>query len=291
MRNIVPKIAAIQDLSGYGRCSLTVILPILACMGMQVCPVPTAVLSTHTGGFDTPVFEDLTGMLDSYIEHWKKLGLEFDCIYSGFLGNEEQIDKVLGFFSHFKKDKDTLIVVDPVMGDHGELYKTYNEIMQEKMKILVGQADVITPNWTEACFLLGKPYHLEGHSKEEIKEILRILGEMGPKVVVITGVVTDENKKVNVAYDKIRDIYWMVPFEEIPVSYPGTGDTFTSVLVGGLLKGDSLPIAISRATQFVEIAVRTTYGYGCDTREGILLEKVLTHLTTAFVPTDYFRLV
>ncbi|MEG0319837.1 MAG: bifunctional hydroxymethylpyrimidine kinase/phosphomethylpyrimidine kinase, partial [Niameybacter sp.] len=167
----IPRVAAIQDLSCFGRCSLSVIIPILSHMKVQVCPVPTAVFSTHTGGFGTPVKTDLTGMMHGLIEHWQEVGVQFDCIYSGFLSSAAQIEEVL-------------IVVDPVMGDHGKLYKTYNEKMQQKMKHLVERADVITPNWTEASFLLHRPYSIESITEEEIKSIVKALAEMGPRQIV-----------------------------------------------------------------------------------------------------------
>ena len=172
VHNIVPRVAAIQDISGFGRCSLTVIMPILACMGAQVCPVPTAILSTHTGGFTNMTFTDLTDEMEAYINHWKEIGLGFDYIYTGFLGNEKQIDTVIDFCEGFKRTGKECIVVDPVMGDNGKLYKTYNVVMQEKMRDLVAKADIITPNLTEAMFLLKKEYEARAFSDDEIKETL-----------------------------------------------------------------------------------------------------------------------
>lgn len=287
MRNIVPRVAAIQDISGFGRCSLTVIMPILSCMGIQVCPLPTAVLSTHSGGFNEMAFIDLTEGMKDYIKHWKSLNLSFDYIYTGFLGNEKQIDQVVDFCKHFKKTGEECIVVDPVMGDNGKLYKTYNEVMQEKMRHLVEIADIITPNVTEAMFLLKKEYAMRSYKDEEIKEILKALAQMGPKVVIITGILDKSNKKANIAYDTKQDIFWKIPYQEIAVHYPGTGDVFTSVLIGALIQGDSLPIAIERASRFISLAIRTTYGYCADTREGIMLEKVLPALLNKEIEANY----
>ncbi len=274
----IPRVAAIQDMSGIGRCSLTVIMPILACMGAQVCPLPTAVLSTHSGGFGEMAFTDLTQQMKPYIAHWKSLNLYFDYIYTGFIGNEEQIDLIIDFFKDFKRDNKQCIVVDPVMGDHGKLYRTYNLQMQQKMKGLVQQADIITPNLTEASFLLGRPYKLETQSEGELRQMLKALGDLGPKQVVITGAINAKGNKVNVAYDKEEDHYWEISYEEIPVSYPGTGDTFTSVLIGSLLQGMNLGEAISQATEFVFNAIRITYEEGTDAREGVLFEKILPQL-------------
>lgn len=287
MRNIVPRVAAIQDISGFGRCSLTVITPILSCMGVQVCPLPTAILSTHSGGFGEMAFMDLTEGMEGYIEHWKSLNLSFDYIYTGFLGNEKQIDKVVGFCKHFKRTGEEYIVVDPVMGDNGKLYKTYNSIMQEKMRHLVELADIITPNVTEAMFLLKREYIERTYKDNEIKEILKALAQMGPKVVIITGIIDESGKKANVAYDAKQDIFWKVPYHEMAVHYPGTGDAFTSVLIGALIQGDSLPMAIERASRFISLAIRTTYGYCTDTREGIMLEKVLPALFNRETEANY----
>lgn len=290
MRNIVPRVAAIQDISGFGRCSLTVIMPILSCMGLQVCPLPTAILSTHSGGFGNFAFQDLTDNMDAYIEHWKSLQLSFEYIYTGFLGNEKQIDRVADFCRSFKRTGKECIVVDPVMGDNGKLYSTYNEVMQMKMKELVTHADIITPNKTEMYFLLGKPYSDEPLNEAAIKENLKALAEMGPKVVIITGVTMLDGCKANVAYDSKQDIYWKVPYDEVPTHYPGTGDAFTSVLIGALSQGDSLPMAIDRATQFISLAIKTTYGYCSDNREGIMLEKVLPALFSHEISSNYMMM-
>ena len=288
MKNIIPRIATIQDISGFGRCSLTVIIPILSCMGIQVCPLPTAILSTHSGGFGEMAFTDLTDSMDGYMNHWEKLKISFDYIYTGFIGNEEQINKVVKFCKTFKYMGTECIVVDPVMGDHGKLYKTYNKIMQDKMRHLVELADIITPNLTEAMFLLKREY-IEGKlfTNEEMKEILLALADIGPNVVIITGILDALGNKANIAYDAKQNIFWKVPYQEIEAHYPGTGDTFTSVLIGALIQGDSLPMAIERASSFVSLAIKTTYGYCTDTREGIMLEKVLPNLFNREIIGEY----
>lgn len=273
----VPKVATIQDLSGYGRCSLTVAIPLLSAMGVQVCPIPTVVLSTHTGGFGKPVYEDLTPMLDGYIAHWQALGLQFDALYSGYLGDEEQINQVLHLFKAFKREK-TFTLVDPVMGDGGKLYSKFTPYMQGRMRELVAVADIVTPNLTELYFLLGLSYTEEALDEAQIGELAAKLGELGPKQVVMKGIRTEGGKKVNVAYDKVRNQLDMMPYEEIPMHYPGTGDAFASVLVGGLIKGMGLSEAVEHAAQFVKKAVEVTKEAGTDPREGVLIEKVLGEL-------------
>ncbi len=287
MKNIVPRVAAIHDLSGFGRCSLTVVIPVLSTMGVQVCPVPTAVLSTHSGGFKDFMFCDLTDTMDQYISHWNSLTLSFDCIYSGFVGSEQQMDIIEGFFKAFKKTENQRIVVDPVMGDHGKLYSTYTPQMKKKMSMLVKNADIITPNLTEASFLINEPYLEKSIDELEMKRLLTRLSDIGPKIVIITGVVAQDGCYYNIAYDQQEDRYWKVRYDRIPVSYPGTGDIFTSTLIGGLFGGDNLPMAMDRATQFLSFGVRATYGYKTDEREGIMLEKTLGWLNERLTNLSY----
>lgn len=290
MENIVKKVAAIHDLSGFGRSSLTSIIPILSSMKVQVCPVPTAVLSSHTGGFEGYSFLDLTDYMEQHIAHWKSLNLEFDCIYSGFLGSPKQM-KIVADFIDFFGHKNNLTVVDPVLGDNGKLYGTMNNEMVEEMKKLIGKADIITPNFTEVTFLLNKPYKKE-ISEAEIKEWLVELANMGPKIVIATSV-PDENshkadRKTNViAYDKENDVFWKVSCKYIPASYPGTGDAYTSVVIGSLLQGDSLPIAIERGVQFITQCILASYGFKYPNREGVLLERMLDVLKMPTISNSY----
>lgn len=281
MSRLIKKVAAIHDLSGFGRASLTTVIPILSTMGIQVCPVPTAILSTHTSNFTGYSFIDLTDYMEEHIAHWKKLNLEFDCIYSGFLGSPRQIKIVSDFVDHFGH-KDNLVVVDPVMGDNGHLYGTMGEEMIVEMRKLVSKADIITPNFTEAAFLLGEKYK-ETTTEEEVKDWLVRISEMGPKIVIITSVpdekINEFEKNMSViAYNREDDVFWKVSCKYIPVSYPGTGDTYTSVLIGSLLQGDSLPVAIDRAMQFVTQCIKASYGFKYPSREGVLLERNLNTL-------------
>lgn len=290
MENIVKKVAAIHDLSGFGRSSLTSIIPILSSMKVQVCPVPTAVLSSHTGGFEGYSFLDLTDYMEQHIAHWKSLNLEFDCIYSGFLGSPKQM-KIVTDFIDFFGHKNNLTVVDPVLGDNGKLYGTMNNEMVEEMKKLISKADIITPNFTEVTFLLNKPYKKE-ISESEVKEWLVELANMGPKIVIATSV-PDENshkadRKTNViAYDKENDVFWKVSCKYIPASYPGTGDAYTSVVIGSLLQGDSLPIAIERGVQFITQCILASYGFKYPNREGVLLERMLDVLKMPTISNSY----
>ncbi len=285
MKNPVSKVAAIHDLSSYGRASLTVVMPILSTMGIQACPLPTAVLSTHSG-FSDYYFTDLTDHMKGVIKHWQKLNLTFDAIYSGFLGSNAQIDLVLEVINRFKSD-DSIAVVDPVMGDNGKLYGPLNQGLVNEMKRLVQAADIITPNITEAALLLDEPYR-EDLTVCEIKDWLCRLAELGPDKVVITSAPSKDKKTTSVvAYNKIDNRFWKVQCDYIPAYYPGTGDAFTSVIVGSLLQGDSLPIALDRAVQFTSLGIRSTFGYQLSPLNGFLLEKVLDTLKAPVQLSSY----
>lgn len=284
--NKVKKVAAIHDLSGMRRVSLTVVIPILSSMGFQVCPLPTAILSNHTQYPDF-TFLDLTDEMPRIIAEWKRLEVEFDAIYTGYLGSPRQIQIVSDFIRDFRR-KDSLTVIDPVLGDNGKLYSNFNESMVVEMQHLVTHADVITPNLTELFYLLDRPYK-ESNTDQELKEYLRCLSDKGPEVVIITSVpVLDEPHKTSVyAYNRRGNRYWKITCPYLPAHYPGTGDTFTSVITGALLQGDSLPIALDRATQFILQGIRATFGYEYDNREGILLEKVLHNLDMPIQSSSY----
>lgn len=290
MNNIIKKVAAIHDLCGYGRASLTTIIPILSTMKVQVCPVPTAILSTHTGGFNDFSFMDLSDYMEKHIAHWKKLNLKFDCIYSGFLGSPKQVKIVEDFIDYFGKDSD-IIVVDPVMGDDGKLYGTMNNEMVIQMRNLIKKADIITPNFTEVLYLLGEEYK-DNISEYELKKDLKKLAQMGPKIVIATSIPEevknyhDKNTSV-IAYDRENDRFWKVSSKYIPASYPGTGDAYTSVVIGSLLQGDSLPIAMERGVHFISQCILGSYGFNYPTKEGVLLEKNLDILNIPMLFTKY----
>ncbi|WP_026896126.1 pyridoxamine kinase [Clostridiisalibacter paucivorans] len=287
MHNPVKRVAAIHDLSGFGRAALTSIIPVLSFMGIQVCPFPTAVLSTHTGDFEDFTFVDLTDSMEDYMNHWKKENIDFDCIYSGFLASTRQIDIISQFIDDFGNESN-ITVVDPVMGDKGELYTTMDKDMVQKMRGLITKADIITPNFTEAAYLLDRPV-VDNIDQCKVKEWLMELSDMGPSIVVITSV-PDEYELGNtdvMAYDRINNKFWKVGCKYIPANFPGTGDTFTSVLIGSLLTGDSLPIALDKSVQFITTAIRASYGFNYNKREGVLLERVLDTLKMPVILNSY----
>ncbi|MDL2231100.1 pyridoxamine kinase [Bacteroidales bacterium OttesenSCG-928-L19] len=280
------RIVAIHDISGFGRVSLTVVIPILNAMGFNVCPLPTAILSTHTQ-FPDFTFLDLTDEMKKIIASWKKQHIEFDAFYSGYLGSPEQIGIVKNFIADFKKTDD-LVVVDPVLGDNGKLYTNFDERIVKEMRELIKVADVITPNLTEVSFLLDQPYRTE-NTDDQLKEILLSLSAQGPPIVIITSVpvLGDPHTTSVYAYNRNGGRFWKVTCPYLPAHFPGVGDTFTSVITGALLQGDSLPIALDRATQFCYQGIRATFGYEHDRREGILLEKVLPILNMPIQVATY----
>ncbi|SBW06081.1 pyridoxamine kinase [uncultured Dysgonomonas sp.] len=271
------EIVAIHDLSGIGRVSLTVVIPILTSMGFHVSPLPTAILSSHTQ-YPHFSFLDLTDEMRKIIAEWKTLNVGFDTFYSGYLGSPEQVQIVKDFIQEFRKENN-LVVVDPVLGDNGRLYAGFDLTIVEEMRRLITVADIVTPNLTELFYLLDIPYEKE-YTDEKLKQYLLALSDKGPSIVIITSVpVADDPHQTSVyAYNRNGGRFWKVTCPYLPAHYPGVGDTFTSVITGAMMQGDSLPMALDRATQFCYQGIRATFGYEYDSREGILLEKVLHNL-------------
>lgn len=276
MDKIIKRVAAIHDLSGFGKSSLTTIIPILSSMKIQVCPLPTAILSSQTDGFKDYSFLDLTDYMKDFINHWKSLNIKFDCIYTGFLGSEKQIELILDFVSFFKTNTN-LIVVDPVLGDNFKLYDTVNKLMIEEMIKLIKISNIITPNITEAYYLLNKDIENVDLSDKSIKNICIELSKLGPNIVILTGVVL-KDEIITYTYNKENKDFFKISSPYINVSYPGTGDTFTSVLIGNLLNNNSLYKSIKNSINFVYKGIKLTHDTNSSRREGILIEKILDKL-------------
>mgnify|MGYP002995624994 FL=1 len=286
LQNQVKKVVAVHDLSGVGHVSLMAVIPVLSSMGFQVCPLPTAVLSTHTQ-YPTYSFLDLTEEMEHIIENWEKLGIRFDTFYTGYLGSPKQAQIVEAFISKFRREND-MVVVDPVLGDNGHLYKGITGEMVTEMKRLVRQADIIAPILAELYYLLDMPSQ-EHITDAELKKALKALSDQGPSIVIATSVpVSGDPRSTSVyAYNRFGNRYWKVTCPYLPAHYPGTGDTFTSVITGSLMQGDSLPIALDRATQFILQGIRATFGYEYNNLEGIMLEKVLHNLDMPIQVSSY----
>lgn len=280
MAKVMQKVAAINDLSGFGRCSLTVALPILSAMGYQVCPAPTTILSAHTG-YESPYITDFTPHLADYLNHWNRLNLTFDCIYTGFLGNEKQADILEPFLQKQKAEK-RLVLVDPAMADHGCLYATCTSDLVEGMKRLVAQATVTTPNLTEACLLtdtdydglLAMPDDLRRRAVEEIGTILLSLGCDG---AVITGIPAGEEWLENAVFTAGQPGQFLRA-HRVASNFAGTGDVFASVLCGWLLRGLSLEQAVERAAAFVSKTTAYTAWQHAPEQDGIAFEMFLSEL-------------
>lgn len=270
-----PRIAAIHDLSCFGRCSLTIALPVLSAMGCQCCPLPTALLSAHTGisGF---TFLDTTGEMRRISAHWSQLSLHFQAIYTGFLGSAPQINLVEDFLRRFHAP-DTLLVMDPVMGDHGTPYKTCTPALRQGLRELVAQADVITPNLTEAAILLDIPYHES--QTADASELARALSLQGQRSVVLTGYAAAPGQVGALCYDRDTRQVEAVQTARVPQDFPGTGDLFASVLTGALTRGAPLLQAARTAVDFVGSCVARSVAEGAGEAEGVDFEPLLRQLT------------
>lgn len=270
---LIKKVAAIHDIAGFGRSSLTVVLPTLSVLGHQACPAPTAVLSSITGFYTGYAMEDMTGFLERCFQHWKKENCQFDCIYTGFIGSAAGVEVTKQFI---EETAAPLVVVDPVFADDGKCYDCFDETMVRAMEGLVAKADVITPNLTEACFLTGEK--MEPGLACAIR-CMEALVEKSGGSVVITGVPCDKTVAILV-YDKKERALYKIENPYLHTHYPGTGDLFTSVLCGALLSGERLTDAAGKAADFVFTAIRTAKEEGVPVREGVPMELLVPRLLT-----------
>ena len=272
-----PRIAAIHDLSCFGRCSLTIALPVLSAMGCQCCPLPTALLSAHTG-FPGNTFLDLTAEMGRIADHWTAMDLQFDAIYSGFLGSADQVDTVARFFDTFKKS-DTAVIVDPVMGDHGTAYRTCTPELCRGMRVLAENSDVITPNLTEAALLLDRPY--EAIRQSDAYEVVRRLSLGGRRSVVLTGYSSESGQTGALCFDRDSGESKAVQTPREPQDFSGTGDLFASVLAGGVARGVPLFQAAQAAADFVRDCIARTLAEGLTEQDGVDFEPLLGQLTSS----------
>ncbi len=286
--DFVPRLAMINDIAGFGRCSTTVSLPVISVMKVQVCPVPTSVLSNHLG-FPLCHFGDYTSHMRDYIKVWNELGLTFDGLYCGFLGNEEQIDIVREFVEMFRPP---LFLLDPVMGDHGRAYSSITETHVQKMKALLPLADIITPNITEACLLTGTPWKDGEWTMQELSGLCERLanicqqesvtsGEASTGTtangasIVITGI-RQGDSLVNFLWDD--GVYTTVSTPIAGASRPGTGDIFASILAADAVRGETLLTSVQKAANFVGLCIAGSEKAGTPVQEGVVFEKYLAAL-------------
>lgn len=262
-----------------GKCSLTVALPIISAMGVETCVLPTAVLSTHTA-FKGFTFRDLTQDIVPVTEHWKSEKVHFDAIYTGYLGSFEQLDLMHKLISDFG-GKDTLTIVDPCMADNGKLYAGFTEEFADAMRKLCSKADVILPNMTEACFLLGIPYKASGYDKEYIQKMLKDLSELGARKVILKGVDFNQGKIGIASYDSIADSYGWYFHEKLNSSFHGTGDIFASVMTGSLMRDFPIEKAYRLAADFVVESIKKTLSHKNYNWYGVDFESSLSKLIDA----------
>ena len=268
------KIAVINDMSGFGRCSLAVAIPIISVMKIQCCPVPTSIFSNHTG-FESFFFEDYTDRMQPYIDEWKKLGLSFSGISTGFLGSKEQIQIVLRFLKDFGTE-DNVVVIDPVMGDYGKTYPTYTPEMCTEMKKLVTHADIITPNLTEACILTDTPYHEDKWKQAEIITLAQKLAEKGPGKIVITGIPQGEFI-ANLCYEKDREPKFLRT-HKVGTSRSGTGDVFAAIIVADAVNGVDFQESVRKASRFVKKCIMKSIEMDLPLTDGVCFEELLATL-------------
>lgn len=279
------KIAVINDLSGFGRCSLTAAISAISVMGVQPCPLPTAILSAQTG-YPSYYCDDYTDKMEYFREEWEKMGARFDGIYTGFLASEAQVEHIFRFLDTFYK-KDTFLLVDPVMGDEGRVYAMFTEGLLRKMKELAVRADIITPNLTELCLLTDYSFETiknMSDTKQMMAEIKRMAEEMirrGPKTVVVTGIrfidEKDQKKKIgNLVVTEQKSQLSAFPY--IGGSFSGTGDLFASVIAGGTARGDDIFQIIHLAGKFIEQAMKDSVMDQVEANDGVNYEKYLKML-------------
>ncbi len=270
------KIALINDVTGFGRCSIAVMAPIVSAMKIQAVTVPTAILSTHTQ-FPIFYFDDYTPKMRDYIQTYKDLDLQFDAISTGFLGSEEQVDIVIDFIKHFKNEKN-FVIVDPVMGDYGKLYQTYTAPMCIKMKELVKYADIITPNLTELCTLLDIPYPDHTVTVDELKQMCMALAKQGPKHIVVTGIHFNQTQIANFIYNTGED-FQMVMVDRIGGDRSGTGDVIAAVIAGMYMNGHSFYESVKKAADYVSKCINYCVENNVPENWGLCFEMYMRDLT------------
>lgn len=270
------RILTIQDISCVGKCSLTVALPIISACGVETSVLPTAVLSTHTA-FSSFTFRDLTDDIKNISNEFTKQNISFDALYTGYLGSFKQLELVSDLFNKFKT-KDNFILVDPVMADHGRLYKGFDKNFANSMANLCKLADIIVPNLTEASFMLDEPYIEKDYDENYIKSLLKRLTALGCKKALLTGVSFNENQLGVYGYDSIYDEYFYYHREKLPVNFHGTGDVFASALCGALTIGKTLKQAVKIAVDYTVECINETVKNPNANWYGVEFEKAIPYL-------------
>lgn len=268
------KIAVINDISGFGRCSAAVSLPVISHMRVQACLLPTSIFSNHTG-FPSYYYNDFTDKMPRFMEEWKKLDLRFEGIASGFLGSAEQIEIVREFIHQFR-DERTQVIIDPVMGENGKAYPTYTEEMCDKMKHLVEYADILTPNVTEACMLTGMPFKEKDWQRKELLEMMARLRELGAKKIVVSGL--DSGQFISNAVSEVPGECKLLRQKRVGKVRSGTGDIFSSIIAAACVNGVDFETSVRKAAAFVQECIRVTEKFDIPETDGVCFEEVLHKL-------------
>lgn len=268
------KIAVINDFTGFGKCSIAVSLPVISALKVQCCLVPTSIFSNHTA-YPEYFFDDYTDKMEEYIDNWKKLGLEFEGISTGFLGDAKQIEIVKSFIRYFKKDN-TVVIVDPVMGDYGVKYATYTEDLCRRMKELVEQADIVTPNITEACILTGNDYDKVINDDVEIAKMTEKISASGPKKVVITGI-NRENYICDYVYEKNVTNEFLKSVK-VGGERSGTGDIFSAIISADAVNNVEFKTSVEKASKFIRECLVISEERDIPKEDGVCFEDILTTL-------------
>lgn len=268
------KIAVINDISGFGRCSVAVALPVISHMKVQCCPLPTSIFSNHTG-FPEFFFDDYTEKMEPYMEQWKKLDLKFEGITSGFLGSVRQIEIVKEFIEKFRTGR-TRVIIDPVIGDNGKPYPIYTEQMCQAMKELVAYADILTPNLTECCILTDTPYKETGWRKEELFTMVRKLAQVGAQKIVVSGIRMGQYIG-NVVYEQGKEPK-LIRCKRVGHERSGTGDIFAAIIAADCVNGVEFEISVRKAAGFIKKCIAVTEQYDIPKTDGVCFEEVLDQL-------------
>lgn len=290
--SVPKKIAVINDLSGYGRCSLAVSIPVVSALGVQACPIPTSILSNHTG-FPSEYKYDFTEQMKPYMEAWEQLHIHFDGILTGYMNYDDQVNAAAAFIQKFKQ-KHTVVFVDPAMADHGKLYRGFTPDYAEYIKEhLIRQATVIKPNLTEACILTGFSYqdmldaageHTLRRLKSYLMNMIGALERLGPKQIIITGI--ERNDRIINAVADGKQVQFL-SMRKAGTNRGGTGDIFSSIVASSLVQGMSLVRAVRKASDFVATAIRITDEAGVPVNEGVIFEAIMSKLaSTSYADMD-----
>lgn len=272
----IKRAAVLHDLCGIGKAALTNVIPILSTLGVEVCPIPTMILTSHTGGF-RPNIERLDGYISKAVQHYLELNMNFESIFVGYLGSTNNIEETLLLLESVNKNE-SLVVLDPIFADNGSYYSNFNKEYSDSLKRIIRYSHIITPNFTEACILCDEKI-VDEVNEEKLLALSRKLYSFGCENVIITSAPVANKKKIGISvYNGENDSLKLIIRDRIERSYPGTGDVFTSVLIGLIMDDNSLEKSVEKSCKFVEDCIKESSSYDYPAKEGLLLEPILYKL-------------